>query len=205
MLTFYYRLVLKAKQTMEVRMLISMLFRHLPPLYKILRYVLSCVKIRIPISSFVSLHVSLNKILQNIMNINVDDIITIVINEGVDVEKLKIRYAYRYRRPSAFSNNHEHTNAKSGHNNRSKRDKYSGKEKMEEKSNSSANMTSVESKVSPPAMSPSRPQQTFYFGQNQEPSTDNETERKQSAIGKVNLVLYEFTLLTFSFRNQMTF
>ena len=47
-------------------------------------------------------------------------------------------------------------------------------------------MTSVASKVSPPAMSPSRPQQTFYFGQVQEKVKDESEDRKPSAVDKVS-------------------
>ena len=47
-------------------------------------------------------------------------------------------------------------------------------------------MTSVASKVSPPAMSPSRPQQTFYFGQVQEKVKDESADRKPSAVDKVS-------------------
>ena len=125
-----------------------------------------------------------SNLFEKIMNINLNNIITISVNEGVDIEKLNIRYVRPYRRPSAFSNNHE-KDPKTSSNGRSKSEKHNSKGEMEGKSNSSANMTTVASKVSPPAMSPSRPQLTFYFGQNQEPSGDDGTARKQSAVDKV--------------------
>ena len=119
------------------------------------------------------------------MNINLDNAITISINEGVDIERLKIRYVRPYRRPSAFSNNHENESKTSSNSSRSKSEKTKSKGDIEGKPTPSANMTSVASKVSPPAMSPSRPQQTFYFGQNQEPSDNDGSQRKQSAVDKV--------------------
>ena len=107
----------------------------------------------------------------------------ITINDGAKFKSIKINYMRSIRRPSAFSNNRE-TDSKSSGISRSKGEKHSSKGETDVKSNSATNMTSVASKVPPPAMSPSRPQQTFYFGQNEEKVCDDKTERKQSAVDK---------------------
>ena len=129
--------------------------------------------------------------IETIMNINFDNIVTISINEGVNIERLQIRYVRPYRPPSAFSNNHENESKTSCNSSQSTREKTKSKEDVEGKSTSSANMASVASKVSPPAMSPFRPQQTYYFGQNQEPSDSVGSQRWQSAVDKLdNLIRY---------------
>ena len=120
--------------------------------------------------------------------------LNISVKEGMKLEKVKISILHSYsRRPSAFSNRSKpETDSKSS---RSKADKHSNDKVVSDgKSNTATNMTSVASKVSPPAMSPSRPQQTFYFGQVQEKVNDEATDRKPSAVDKVNksttLILY---------------
>ena len=119
------------------------------------------------------------------MNLRINnDSIIISVDGCTNIEKVKIFFVTA-RKPSAFSNNHENDSKTSG-SSRSKLEKPSSKGASDIKSNSVVNMTSVASKVPPPAMSPSRPQQTFYFGQNQEASSDEKTERKQSAVDKVN-------------------
>ena len=133
--------------------------------------------------------------------------ITISVNEGVDIERLRIKrtkYLSPYRRPSALTNICEE-NSRSSNNDksRSRSEKYNNKGKAESPSATSANLTGVASKVPPPAMSPSRPQQTFYFGQNQEQGGADETERKQSAVDKVRSLLCRHqacaTLMGFNF------
>jgi hypothetical protein len=121
--------------------------------------------------------------IETMISISFDNVIMITINDGVKLENIKINYMRSIRRPSAFSNNRELDPKTS---NRSKGEKPSSKEETDVKSKSAANMTSVASKVPPPAMSPSRPQQTFYFGQNEEKVSDEKPERKQSAVDKVN-------------------
>ena len=113
---------------------------------------------------------------------------TICIRDGVDIENLKVSFVRRpSRKPSAFNKGNE-TETKSSENSSKSRngEKQNGKSGSDgNKSSSVAKLASVESKVPPPAMSPSRPQQTFYFGQQQETVTDEKTERKQSAVDKV--------------------
>ena len=122
------------------------------------------------------------------MNMDFDNVIMILIKgvSVVEVKNIKINFIRSIRRSNAVSNKNE-TDSKTSNVNRSKGEKHSSKGEPDAKSNSTANMTSVASKVPPPAMSPSRPQQTFYFGQNQEQVCDDKPERKQSAVDKVRL------------------
>ena len=130
------------------------------------------------------------------MNINFDDIVTIFIHHKVDIKTLEIHYIRPYRRPSAFSNQHEKTDSKAAGHSRSRVEKpNSSKGDLSSKSNSTSNMTSVASKVSPPALSPSRPQQTFFFGQNPEAVNDDNSERKQSAVDKVRTIPYPIHMI----------
>ena len=120
------------------------------------------------------------------MNIDIHNCVTISVVDLTHIKKVKAFCFCDHRRPSALSNIREESsphNARSSSNGRSKGEKSSSS-KVKGEPSVSANM-SVASKVPPPAMSPSRPQQTFYFGQNQEQSGGSETERKQSAVDKV--------------------
>ena len=113
-------------------------------------------------------------------------VLTISVNGYINLERLEIDILHSYsRKPSAFSNSNKAEN--DSRSSRSKADKLNNsKESSDGKSNVATNMTSVASKVSPPAMSPSRPQQTFYFGQVQEKVSDDTADRKPSAVDKVN-------------------
>ena len=109
------------------------------------------------------------------MNINVDNVITVTVDKGVDIEKLNIRYVRPYKRPvNAFGYNYENDSTTSGKT-RCDDGKYKFSAKVDGKSNLDPNIT-VSNKISPPPTLPSRPTKTYYYGENQEGSTNKVTE-----------------------------
>ena len=118
------------------------------------------------------------------MNINVDNVITVTVDKGVDIEKLNIRYVRPYKRPvNPFGYNEENDSRTSGKN-RCGDGKYKFNGEMDGKSNLDSNLT-ASCKIYQPKPLPSRPTKSYYYGESQEKITNKATELKTSEIDKV--------------------
>ena len=109
------------------------------------------------------------------MNINLDNIVTISVNEDAGIEKLNIRYV-RTNIPNTFKTHHERHNMKRISGNTTK--------EMEDASKFSDYSTSLACEISPTLTSP-RPKQSYYFGQNPLSSVKQREEDKDSVLYKV--------------------
>ena len=120
------------------------------------------------------------------MNINLDNIVTISVNESAGIEKLNIRYVRTNIPPSNnFQNNLERQDLVSSSNKNCQNNRDINKLEMGNKSKISNSTTSLACEVSSTLKSQREPKQSYFFGQNPLSSIEKREEDKNSVLYKV--------------------
>ena len=118
------------------------------------------------------------------MNINLDNTVTISVNDNACIERLNIRYV-RNNVPQKYVYGND-TNQTSPSDRRRKVTLKKDEEKIETGSNVSNDTTSFMCEISPTSTMPSRrPSQSYYFGETPLSNIRDKEERKDSAVYKV--------------------
>ena len=118
------------------------------------------------------------------MNINLDNTVTISVNDNACIERLNIRYV-RNNIPQKYVYGND-TNQTSTSDGRRKVTLKKDEEKIETVSNVSNDTTSFMCEISPTSTMPSRrPSQSYYFGETPLSNIRDKEERKDSAVYKV--------------------
>ena len=118
------------------------------------------------------------------MNINLDNTVTISVNDNACIERLNIRYV-RNNIPQKYVYGND-TNHISPLDRRRKVTLKKDEEKIETGSNISNDTTSSMCEISPTSTMPSRrPSQSYYFGETPLSNIRDKEERKDSAVYKV--------------------
>ena len=120
------------------------------------------------------------------MNINLDNIVTISVNESAGIEKLNIRYVRTNIVPSNnFRNNLERQELVSSNSKNCQNNRDTNMGEMGVKSMISDSTTSLACEVSPALKSQREPKHSYFFGQNPLSSVEKREEDKDSVLYKV--------------------
>ena len=118
------------------------------------------------------------------MNINLDNTVTISVNDNACIERLNIRYVRNNVPQKYVYGNDNHQTSPSDR--RRKVTLKKDEEKIETGSNVSNDTTSFMCEISPTSTMPSRrPSQSYYFGETPLSNIRDKEERKDSAVYKV--------------------
>ena len=123
------------------------------------------------------------------MNINLDNIVTISVNERSGIEKLNIRYVRTNILPSSdnFQNNLERHGVVGNNSGNCQSKREITREGMGDKSVIRDSTTSLACDISPDLKSQRATKQSYFFGQNPLSSIEKREEDKDSVLYKVSM------------------